>query len=209
MITPLLAILALVGSASTTSAEETRSENAHAHGHSLLNIAFDGNKVAMELEAPGMDIVGFEHPATSPEDRAKVAAAIADLEQPMRLFVMDKAARCTMIEAKAALEEEDHDDHDDHEEKNDHGDEEDKDHKEHEKAEHDDGDEKDEAGHTEFHANYLFKCDNPGAVTGIDFVFFQSFPNAQEIDIQMISDSGTSGFEVERDEPRLEFPDLK
>ena len=60
-------------------AQETRELGAHEHGHSALNIAIEGGQVAMELQAPGADIVGFEYEAISAEDRAKLDAAIAAL----------------------------------------------------------------------------------------------------------------------------------
>ena len=69
---------------------ETRELDAHEHGHGAFNIAFEGDKVLMELEAPGADIVGFEHAATSAEDRAAVDAAIADLAKPLQLFAFER-----------------------------------------------------------------------------------------------------------------------
>src|SRR6185369_1509759 len=44
-------------------AEEHRELGVHEHGRGTLNIAIEGNKVTMELEAAGVDIVGFEHAA--------------------------------------------------------------------------------------------------------------------------------------------------
>ena len=57
------------------SAEEHRQLGAHVHGHGRLNIAIEGNTISMELEVPGMDIVGFEHEPSTPEQKAAVAQA--------------------------------------------------------------------------------------------------------------------------------------
>ena len=73
-------------------AEETRQMGAHEHGVSTLNIAFEGNVLMMELEAPGADIVGFEYEAETDEDKARIAAAVAVLEDPTSLFVLPAAA---------------------------------------------------------------------------------------------------------------------
>jgi Protein of unknown function (DUF2796) len=57
------AIVAAVGAiaAFPVTAEERRELGAHEHGHSVLNIAIEGDRIEMELMSPGMDIVGFEH----------------------------------------------------------------------------------------------------------------------------------------------------
>ena len=38
-----------------------RSLGAHQHGHGRVNLVLDGQDLWLELEAPGADIVGFEH----------------------------------------------------------------------------------------------------------------------------------------------------
>ena len=214
---------------------QTRELDAHQHGHGALNIAFEGASVAMELEVPGADIVGFEHPAESDADRALIDAAIAQLAKPLELFAMPAAAGCTVTAANVALlGEDDHDEHgDDHKDEHadDHKDEHDDDHKDEHaddhKDEHDDdhkddhaddhkddhaddhkdehADEEGEEGHNEFHAEYALTCADPSAIDAIEFVYFERFPNAAELDIQLISDKGAKGFEVERDEPRLDL----
>jgi hypothetical protein len=197
---PFLALSAIV--ATPTIAEETRQLDAHEHGVGQLDIAFDGTQIAMELHAPGADIVGFEYGAESAEDRAAVDAAVAMLARPLDLFVLTDAAGCSVVQASAGLEsEENHDAHaDDHGDA--HADEEDG---------HDDHDEEDheehasEVGHTEFHAEYLLTCADPTAVTEITFAYFDAFPNALEVEVQLISDTGATSFEVERDAPTLDL----
>lgn len=173
-------------------AQETRDLGAHEHGHSALNIAIEGTQVAMELEAPGADIVGFEYEAETAEDRTKLDAAIAELSKPLSLFVLPAAAGCTVVETSAGLIDEHHDEH--------HGEGE-----EHAEGEHA---EKEGAEHTEFHAEYLLTCTDPTAIDRIEFAFFETFPNAKEVEVQMISDKGSQGFEVEHDAPVLDLSGL-
>lgn len=160
-------------------AEEKRQLDAHEHGVGALDIAFDGAQVAISLHAPGADIVGFEHAAKSPEDRAAVDAAVAVLARPLDLFVMPEAAACSVLQASAELEG-DHHGHD-------HG---------------------DSAEHTEFHADYMLTCGDPTAISGITFAYFEAFPNARELEIQIISGTGATAFEVERDTPTLDLRTL-
>lgn len=222
MIKTLTPALALTLMAAGFAQSESRELDAHQHGHGTLNIAFEGAVLVMELEVPGADIVGFEHPAENAEDRALIDAAIADLAKPLDLFVMPADAGCTVTAAAASLEGED--DHDDHhgehkgehkEDHADHAEKHDDDHADHADAEKDDhdhdkdhadhADEGAEESHTEFHAEYTLACVDPSAIDVITFAYFERFPNAQELDIQMISDKGAKGFEVESDDPQLDL----
>ncbi len=187
---PLLASPVLAG--------ETRELDAHEHGVSSLNIAVEGSTIAMELHAPGADIVGFEHAAKSEEDRAAVEAAVALLAQPLALFEMPQSAACSVVKAAAALEgEEPHDDHDHAHDEAKHDDHADHDHDAHDHA--------GEATHSEFHAEYTLNCENPAEITQITFNFFERFENAKEVDVQVITGSGAQAFEVERAAPVLEL----
>ncbi|AML51974.1 zinc uptake protein ZrgA [Falsihalocynthiibacter arcticus] len=201
---PLIALVA----AFPAFAEDARQLDAHEHGVGTLNIAIEGTTVAMAFEAPGADIVGFEYAATSDADQSAIDAAVAILGSPLDLFVMSAAAGCTVVEALAELESEDgHGEHGD-EHQDDHADEEHEDHAEehHQDEAHEDhADHADEAGHTEFHAEYALNCESPDALTEITFAYFETFPNAQEVEVQMITASGAQAFEVERDAPVLDL----
>jgi len=216
-----LALITLATCAATTAlAEETRQLDAHEHGVGQLDIAFDGAQIAMELHAPGADIVGFEYAATSAQDRARVDTAVATLARPLDLFALPAEAGCSVVQASASLESEavqgDHDDAHDHEEAHDHDDHNDaQDHEEahahedhgdaHEGDDHAEADHDDTAGHTEFHAEYLLNCADPSAVTMITFAYFDTFPNALEVEVQLITDKGANAFEVARDAPALDL----
>ncbi len=189
-------------------AEETRQLDAHEHGVGQLDIAFDGSQIAMALHAPGADIVGFEYEAASAEDRAAVDAAVATLARPLDLFILPAAAACSVTQASAALEsEEEHDEHEhEHDNHNDHDDHEAHDDHDHDEHAHDDHDDHaQEAGHTEFHAAYVLTCADPTAITDITFAYFDTFPNALEVEVQLITDAGATAFEVERDAPTLDL----
>lgn len=206
--------------AAPLAAESQREADAHEHGVGQLNIAVDGGQIAMEFHAPGADIVGFEHPATSDADKIAIANALEQLERPFELFSFPDAAGCAVSEAHAGLEEDthedhhdehhgDHDDHDDHEDHashddhDDHADHDDHDHDAHGHDEHDDH--ADEAQHTEFHAEYLLTCADASAANQITFGYFALFPNAQEVEVQFVSAHGAAAFEVERDGPVLDL----
>ena len=187
----LIAGIAL--SATPSLAEETTQLDAHEHGVGQLNIAFDENKVAMELHAPGADIVGFEYGAKSDADHAAIDAALQTLSDPLVLFLLPEAASCIVTTVHAKLESEDSD-HDDHDEEG---------HDDHDDEGHDDHDEA--PGHTEFHAEYLLECANLTEMSAITFSYFEIFPNALELEVQVISDKGATAFEIERDVAKLDL----
>ncbi|MEM7499185.1 MAG: DUF2796 domain-containing protein [Pseudomonadota bacterium] len=204
--TAMLSALAAFA-ASSALAGESRSLGAHEHGVGQFNLAIEGGEVAMELEAPGADIVGFEHAARSEEDRAVIEAAEERLEDPLTLFVLPAEAGCEVAAAEVALiGDAGHDDHD--ESHDDHGAGHDHEHAEEEPHGHGEhaGHEDEEQRHTEFHAEYRLNCAEPSRLTSIDFVYFEAFPNAEELEVQMIGPGGSQGFEVTRDAPSLEIP---
>ncbi|MEL7464802.1 MAG: DUF2796 domain-containing protein [Pseudomonadota bacterium] len=208
-------------------AADDRALGAHEHGVGELNIAVDGQTVAIEFYAPGADIVGFEYKATTANDRAAIDDAVAILARPLDLFVAPEAAECSVVKASAALEsEDDHHDHGDHKddvgheehahehdhddqskfhaegEKHDHGE-----HAEH-KHDHDNHDHKERAsgeGHTEFHAEYVLACANPDAFTSLEFAYFQTFENAREVEVRLVTSAGAKAFEVAREAPILDL----
>jgi hypothetical protein len=202
-------------SALPASAETSRQLDAHEHGVGVLNVAFDRSTVAIAFEAPGADIVGFEYVASSAADHSAVDAALASRSAPLELFVIPDAAGCVVGEAQAELEgahgheehedgEHEHDEHEDGEHSHDeHGEHDEEHHEEHAEDGHDGED--DAAGHTEFHAEYTLVCEHPDALTEIAFAYFDAFPNAQEVDVQVITSSGAQAYEVERATPVLKL----
>ena len=180
---------------------EKRELGAHEHGHSVLNIAIEGDRVEMEMIAPGADIVGFEHVAESEKDKAVVEQAEARLGEPLSLFAFSADAGCSVESASVEIEGEEH--HDEHAEEA-HADE--KHHEEGEHAEADHEGDEGEASHNEFHAAYVLTCSTPDGLDGIDFAaFFDSFAGAEEVEVTVISEKGQSSYEVERDAPTVDL----
>jgi hypothetical protein len=196
-LTSLIIVAAAVAAQPARAEEEHRELGAHEHGHGTLNIAVEAKRVSLELEVPGMDIVGFEHAAESKTDKAAVETATGTLREPLKLFKVPDAAGCKVAEAKVEVEAEDeHGDHDHDakaEEKDDHANEEgDKNHEEHE-------------GHNEFHATYALDCAKPESLTSIAFDYFKSFKGAERLTVNVVTAKAQSTHEVTRDKPSLDL----
>ena len=177
--------------------DESRSADAHEHGHGTLNVAIDGDTVEIELEAPSYDVMGFEGAPTNQDQIDAQASAARALRDPRALFGIAEAAGCNGVDADIEMTAAVDDDHD-------HGDE--HEHDEEQGHDEDHAKEEAEAEHSEVHATYRLTCSDAGAVTAIDASgYFEAFPNAQELDAAVLSDAGQKGGELERDEPVLEL----
>ena len=179
-------------------AEEHRQLGAHEHGHGALNIAIEGKSVTMELDAPGADIAGFEHEATTPEQKAVLEKANAQLAKPLDLFKLPASANCTVKDAKVAIKTEAHDDDGDDD---------------HDKASakdagHEAGHEDHEHHHSAYHATYSLECAAPDKLNTIDFSYFNTFSGARALTVNVISSKAQSSFEVSRDKPHLDLSAL-
>ena len=148
---------------------------AHEHGVAKLNVVLDGNTLELELDSPAMNLVGFEHAASSDADKAKVAAVRQQLEQPLKLFGLASAAGCK--EDQQALESPLFGDA--------------------AKAE-DDGDEHEKGHmHSDINAHYQLTCATPEKLTQLDLApLYKAFPATQKINVQLIGPNGQKGVET-------------
>ncbi len=187
-----LAALAAVTLASlpARAEEEHRELGPHVHGHGSLDIAVEDKTVAMELEVPGMDIVGFEHQPSTDAQKAALEKAKAELAKPLSLFKLPEEAGCSVKEAKVALEAEHEHDHEDAD--HDAKEEKDADHDEHE-------------GHTAFHVTYALTCEKPAELSMITFFYFNEFAGAQSLTVNVVTAKAQNKYEVVRDRPQLDL----
>ena len=165
--------------------EEHASLGAHEHGVGRLDVVLEGKKLELQFESPAMNIVGFEHEATSDEDKAKVAQARELLLKPNALFNIPDAANCsaTSVKLSSPLFGDKHEDHDDHAKGEEH---------DHE--------------HSEIHGTYSFVCDAPAILKKLDLSnIFKTFPDTKKLQVQLISPGGQSGAEVIAANPTLKF----
>ena len=180
---------------SVAAAEETRQVDKHEHGVGELNIAIEGSAMNLEFMIPGADIVGFEYEAKSDSDIALVNKALSKFQDFENIFTLPGSSNCNLVDAEIEINQGDeHEDEHDHEDEHEHED------------EHANEDEHEEEAHNEFVAHYSFTCGNVKEIDRIDFPYFTTFPNSGELEIQFVSEVGSTSFEVEGDKP---FIDLK
>jgi len=163
----------------------------HEHGTARVNAALDDQTLAVELQSPAMNIVGFEHLASTDADKAAVAKAHAQLAKPLDLFNLPAAAHCTVTsqtlqsplfgdQMPAVDDDGDHD--------------------------HDAPAAGAEHHHSEIHASYQFTCKAPDELKSLDLSqIFKTFPATHKVVVQMIAPSGQKGLDATPDNSTLAF----
>ncbi len=151
----------------------------HEHGVAQLNVALDGKTLELELDSPAMNLVGFEHAASTDADKAAVAKARAQLEKPLELFALPVTAGCSVAsqELRSPLFGDKAPAHA-HKEKAGH---------EHEH----------EHGHADIHTHYQLSCEKPELLKLLTLAeFFKRFPATQKIQVQLIGPDGQKGADL-------------
>ncbi|MFA5955421.1 DUF2796 domain-containing protein [Hyphomicrobium sp.] len=155
----------------------------HVHGQGTLDIAIEGNKIEMELIAPGMDIVGFEHVASTDDQKAAVEKAKAKLADVLNVFKLPDAAKCKTETANVENRKETH-----------------------QPGEKDDDDDKPgEPQHSEFHATYTITCGAPDSVTGMETAYFTDFAGGQLLNVNVTTTKGQTQAQMTRAKPTLDL----
>ncbi|MFY2825142.1 ZrgA family zinc uptake protein [Ruegeria sp. MALMAid1280] len=158
---------------------QTQAGIEHEHGAGHLDIAVSGAELSLSLVVPAADIVGFERPAQTDEDRALVAGAISDLSKPLELFVLSEDAACFTATANVTLLAEGL------------------------------GPEagiapsEDQDQHTEFQADYQIQCQTVDVIDAIGFAYFERFPNALKLVVKIEQSGRIQLHEVTRSMPNL------
>lgn len=75
-----------------------REHGAHVHGAAALMIAWSGNEMAIDLETPAYNVLGFEYAPTSDEEKALLEESVAALEAG-DLLQLNPDAECTVVSA--------------------------------------------------------------------------------------------------------------
>ena len=181
----------------------------HVHGVVELGVVVEGSTVAVSLNAPLSDVVGFEHAPENDEQLERIRRAAALLANADAMFGLAAAADCRisdtsvdgpayvmqhLAEDHAGPEDSDHghhdthdshgaeSGHDEHAEPDSHG------HDEHAEPDghgHDDSEE-----HAEVNANYEWACGNVSDLESLALRFTESFAGVETIKIQILTSAG-------------------
>ncbi len=141
----------------------TPGQQAHLHGTAQLTLALEGNALEISLESPAINIVGFEHKATSEKHIEAVEKAKSDLESS-GLFLFS-GSDCNLKQAKVDIssvikQDKQHSDH--------HG------HKDHE-------------SHSEISANYSYECSKGEKLETVSVNLIPLFPAIETLEVMWLT----------------------
>lgn len=170
----------------------------HVHGVVELGIVLEGGRVAVSLNAPLSDVVGFEHAPENDEQLERIRQAAAMLSDADAMFGLADSADCTISDTSVGgpayvtqhLAEDDagsaesgdgrHDTLDSHGSEAGHD----------EHAESANHDEHDSEQHEEINASYEWECGNGSALESLALRFTDSFASVETIEIQILTSAG-------------------
>ena len=173
------ATLGAAASADTGKSMNRRQAGRHEHGTSTLNIALDGNTLAIELSGPAANFIGFEHAPRTAAQTARLTSVLATLKQGAPLFVTPAAAGCESTRANVtppnfpAAGAAENDDEDDHAAG----------HEQHHEGEQ----------HAEMAATWDFHCSQPKLLNTITVKVFTAFPGTEKLETSLIGPGGQAG----------------
>lgn len=153
----------------------------HEHGTASLSLAMGTEGLEIMLESPAANLVGFEHAASTDEDKKKLMDTKAKLEAGADLFSINSEAACTFKSAKIVSALLDNTETAKAEAE-----------KEHKHAE--------TEAHNDMDVTWTFTCIKPAELKTIRTKLFASFPEGfQKIKAEWVTDQGASAQELTTD----------
>ena len=161
--------------------DDHRQHGAHEHGAAKLTIAWSGNDLAIDIQTPAYNVLGFEYAPTSDPEQRLLEESVATLESDT-LMQLSPEANCSLISAvvQTELAEEMHEDGEEHEDE--------------------------EETHSDIDVAYTVQCQNPDKLELLDAsALFVHFPNFETLQVQWVSDTNQSAKNLTAEDPTLSF----
>lgn len=92
----LTAGLALASAWVAAHAQAVRQQGAHVHGTTTVDVGLDGTVLQVALDAPAINMLGFEHPPHDGLQSKQVADVLAAMRDPAPWLVPAGAAGCVL-----------------------------------------------------------------------------------------------------------------
>lgn len=103
----ILTVLLVIGTAygETEKPSEPKQHKAHIHNQAKASLAFDGNKGKFELEAPAIDIIGFENKPKNKQQTAQEKNNLDKLRSNIEnMILFETDLNCRITEDKIEIE---------------------------------------------------------------------------------------------------------
>lgn len=137
---------------------EHHEHDAHVHGIGKMNLILENQQIQIEMSFPSINVVGFEHQPSTPEQKELVKQSLSNFKNPANVFVFPPEAQCEVSAATADMVFEN---------------------EEQQKQE-------TEEVHSEFVIQYSFQCQAVENMHEIDSNIFQWIRDAEKINIDLV-----------------------
>ncbi|TNY26441.1 hypothetical protein BV497_08845 [Fulvimonas soli] len=137
-------------------AQTLRQHGPHVHGIATVDVALDGPALQIAVEAPGANLVGFEHPPHDAQERARLEAVLAALRAPSGWLSPAPGADCRLLDADVQP----------------HG---------YDAPPADGGD-----AHADIDARYDYRCATPEALAYIDIRLADRYPATRQVVVNLV-----------------------
>ena len=151
---------------------------AQENGIGRVEIVFLDTAFAVSLSVPVTEILGLEQTLENDKTRTSVAVAVSDLSEPLKLFVVPDKAECFTATANVALSAVG-------------------------LGQVTDNGQDSGGNRNDFQAEYLIQCQNIQAVETMHFAYFDHFPKAEKLVVQVDRSGQRSSQELTRTAPDL------
>ena len=155
------------------------SQSPHVHGNAELHMVLDASQLFLELHSPAMNLLGFEHTASSPEQQAIIESTRIKLANTHTYFMIN-GGECTLnqqstdfpavLNVRKSVQADD-DRHDN--KKNTH-------------RHHDEGDESNNESHSDIESIYRYTCAKPDKLRSMIIRLYEVFPSIESLQVQWV-----------------------
>jgi len=167
MLIPLLAV-------AEGQQQHNESLGAHVHGVSALAIVMEGNALEVQLHSPAINVLGFEHKASSPKEIAALESTVQKLKQAESFFTIN-GGQCKLVNQSidvSSVLRKSEDEHHSHADEHAH----EEVHEQHN-------------SHSEIIADYGYHCKSISALSSITVSLFKAFPDIHEVQVMWIKET--------------------
>ena len=171
--------------ATTAQAEEFTQKGKHEHGKVTLNVALEGGVLAAEIEAPAINVIGFEHAPRDAAQRKVVADAGAWLSSGARILGVPASAGCRLTTAKLeppAWEEPEAAGKHDHDHEHEH---------------------EGEAGHADYRVSLRYTCSKPAGLAWVEPWALRGLRDVAELTVNIVTPTVQKSVTATRADERI------
>jgi hypothetical protein len=140
-----------------------------------MEVAVDGDTLTLNVESPLDNLLGFEHLPRTEKEKGAVHDMAVRLNRAETVFVPTPAAHCKPLSVKLVSPVLQPD-------KPPAGD-----------------------GHADLDGEFVFRCEHPEALHGIEVALFDGFPNLHQVDVQVATARGQTAARLSPQQRRVSW----